>query len=72
MCRETSLNLCKESPEMWTQALEAQQVAVTELLVVVLVEEALQVVATDLQGAGTKEGAQLAVVTELPLVAADP
>ena len=61
---------------MWTQALEAQQVAVTELLVVVLVEEALQVVATelllDLQGAGTKEGTQLAVVTELPLVAADP
>ena len=61
---------------MWTQALEAQQVAVTELLVVVLVEEALQVVATelllDLQGAGTKEGAQPAVVTELPLVAADP
>ena len=55
---------------MWTQALEAQQVAVTELLVVVLVEEALQVVATELLL--DLQGAQLAVVTELPLVAADP
>ena len=64
------MNLCKESPEMWTQALEAQQVAVTELLVVVLVEEALQVVATELLL--DLQGAQLAVVTELPLVAADP
>ena len=64
------MNLCKESPEMWTQALEAQQVAVTELLVVVLVEEALQVVATELLL--DLQGAQLAVVTELPLVEADP
>ena len=55
---------------MSTQALEAQQVAVTELLVVVLVEEALQVVATELLL--DLQGAQLAVVTELPLVAADP
>ena len=41
--RETTLNHCKESPETQTKALEALQ-AVTELPVVVLVEEALPVV----------------------------
>ena len=56
---------------------EAQQVAVMVLLVVVLVEEAQQLVATELHlhlleaGAAMEGSAQPAVVTELPLVAAD-
>ena len=77
MIRETSLNLCKESPETQTKASEALQAAVMELLVVVLVEQAPQVEATELllylleAGMATEGEARLAVVTELPLVAAD-
>ena len=56
---------------------EAQQVAVMVLLVVVLVEEAQQLVATELHlhlleaGAAMEGSARPAVVTELPPVAAD-
>jgi len=78
MIRETSLNLCKEPPETQTKALEALQAAVMELLVVVLVEQAPQVEAMELllhqvlgAGVAMEEEAQLAVDTELPLVAAD-
>ena len=75
--RETSLNHCKESPETQTKASEAPQAAVTELLVVVLVGEALQVEAMELllrllkAPMAMEEAGQPAVVTELRLVAAD-
>ena len=75
--RKTSLNHCKESLATQTKASEAPQAAVTELLVVVLVGEALQVEAMELllrllkAPMAMEEAGQPAVVTELRLVAAD-
>ena len=61
------MNHCKESPETQTKALEAPQVAVMELLVVVLVEEAQQVAVMVLLVVVLVEEAQQLVATELHL-----